>query len=73
MDYNNQLYGCFPFLMAMKTFSFFYEARNFWKCVFAKSAGIHVKTKLLDTMQHLYLEKLISYCKAFLNVKKGQV
>ena len=61
------------FLMAMKIFSFFYEPWKCWKCVFAKSGGIHVKTKLFNTMKHLYLEKLISYCKDFLNVKKGQV
>ena len=61
----------FLFLLAMKIFFFFMK---FWKCVFAKSAGIHAKTKLFNTMKLLYLEKLISYyCKAFLNVKKGQV
>ena len=50
----------------------FYEPWKCWKCDFAKSGGIHVKTKLFNAMKHLYIEKLISYCKAFLNVKKDR-
>ena len=63
----------FSFFNGNENIFLFYEGRKFWKCVFAKSAGIHAKTKLFNTIQDLYLEKVISYCKAFLNVKKGQV
>ena len=53
----------------------FYETRKSWKNVFLLNQleFMWKQNYSIHTMQHLYLEKLISYCKAFLNVKKGQV